>query len=129
MASDPTAAAFEVVQRAAEALPEVEVSTSYGTPSLKVRKTSFCRMWSEREHARDDIHDTPVLVLFCDGDEKQAIIDSSNGAVFETPHYENYPAFLVRLDDVAFDDLVDLLEDSYRQKAPKTLIRTLDEPS
>ena len=46
--------------------------------------------------------------------------------LFSTPHYDGYGALLIRLDDVGADDLVDLLEDSYRLKAPKTLVRRLD---
>ena len=118
--------AFAAVVEAASQLPEVEESTSYGTPALKVRGKSFCRMWSEREHDRDDVHDTAVLVVFCDLDEKDALIQSGDGVLFSTPHYDGYGALLIRLDDVGADDLVDLLEDSYRLKAPKTLVRRLD---
>ena len=51
----------------------------------------------------------------------------SRGVLFSTPHYEGYGAMLIRLADVSDDDLADYLEDSYRLKAPKTLIRRLDE--
>lgn len=107
-------------------LPEVTESTSYGTPALKVRGKSFCRMWSEREHDRDGVHDTEVLVVFCDVEAKHALIEQSGGVLFSTPHYEGYGAMLVRLADVASDDLADYLEDSYRLKAPKALVRALD---
>lgn len=105
------------------------MGTSYGTPGLRVRKKNFCRMWSDREYARDgvDPDDTEVLVVFCELDEKPALIASSGGALFETPHYEGYPAMLIRLADIADDDLLDFLEDSYRLKAPLTLSRRLDE--
>lgn len=119
-------ATFEDVRRLGSELPEVTESVSYGTPALKVRSKSFCRMWSRREHDRDDVHDTEVLVVFCDLDAKPMLLDAHE-ALFSTPHYEGYGAMLVRLGDVDLDDLADWLEDSYRLKAPKTLVRRLDE--
>ncbi len=117
---------FADVERLGAELPEVTVSTSYGTPALKVREKSFCRMWSQREHDRDDVHGTEVLVLMCDVNEKPHLIEADPGVLFSTPHYEGYGAMLVRLADVDPDDLADLLEDAYRQKAPATLVRRLD---
>lgn len=120
-------ATFDDVVRLGLTLPEVAVSTSYGTPALKVRTKSFCRMWSEREHDRDRVHDTEVLVVFCDVDEKRALLDEYPQTLFTTPHYEGYGAMLIRLVDVDRDDLADWLEESYRLKAPATLVRRLDE--
>jgi hypothetical protein len=122
-------ATFADVRRLTADLPDVTVGTSYGTPALKVRGTGFCRMWGEREHDRDDVHDTDVLVVFCDVDEKRALIDSSHGVLFSTPHYDGYGAMLVRLADVDLDDLADWLENSYRIKAPPTLRRRLEQRS
>ena len=121
-----TMATFKDVKRAAADLPEVAESTSYGTPSLKVRGKSFCRMWGDREHDRDKIGGTEVLVVYCDVDEKDALIESAGGVLFSTPHYDGYGAMLIKLSDVQPDDLADYLEDSYRLKAPKTLLQQLD---
>jgi hypothetical protein len=117
---------FADVTRLMAAFPEVTESTSYGTPSLKVKGKSFCRMWSEREHDRDDVHDTDVLVVFRDVDEKDALIDAAGGVLFSTPHYQGYGTMLIRLADVTDADLADYLEDSYRLKAPAKLLRQLD---
>ena len=119
-------ATFDDVRRLAGELPEVTETTSYGTPAMAVRRKSFCRMWGEREHRRDGVSDSEVLVVFCDPDEKEALIEVSGGVLFSTPHYEGYAAMLVRLADVDLADLADLLEDSYRVKAPATLVRALD---
>jgi hypothetical protein len=91
-------------------------------------KKSFCRLWSERDGDRHGVHDTDVLVVFCDLDEKQALIDSSSDVLFSTPHYDGHGAVLIRLADVSLDDLTDYLEDSYRLKAPPTLVKKLDAP-
>lgn len=120
-------ATFDDVRRLGAELPEVTETTSYGTPALAVRKKSFCRLWGEREHRRDGVTDSEVLVVFCDPDEKVALVESSGGVLFSTRHYDGYGAVLVRLADVGVDDLADLLEDSYRIKAPATLRRRLDD--
>ena len=112
---------FEDVKSLVAHLPEVTESTSYGTPSLKVRGKSFCRMWGEREYDRYEVHDTEVLVVFCELDEKPHLIAASEGSLFTTPHYDGHGAVLVRLAEVEWDDLAGYLEESYLLKAPATL--------
>ena len=107
-------------------LPEVTESTFYGTSALKVRGKGFCRMWSRREYNRDGVHDTEVLVVFCEQEVKNVLLESHPDVLFSTPHYEGYGAMLIRLADVELDDLAEWLEDSYRRRAPATLIRQLD---
>ena len=119
-------ATFDDVRRLGMALPEMAESTSYGTPALKVRKKLVCRMWSEREYNRDSVLDTEVLVVFCELDMKQVLLDNHPDALFTVPHYDGCGAVLVRMADVGLDDLADWIEDSYRLKAPPTLIRELD---
>jgi hypothetical protein len=51
-------------------LPEVEVSTSYGTPALKVRKKLFVRLREDQEH----------LVLFVDFMEREALVADYDAA-------------------------------------------------
>jgi hypothetical protein len=82
-------------------------------------------MWGEREHRRDGVDDSEVLVVFCQLEWKDALIAESDGALFSTPHYDGYPAMLVRLTDVDTDDLADHLEESYLLKAPATLRRRI----
>ena len=118
---------FADVRAIGMVLPEVEEAPSYdGTRALKVRGRPFCRLWGPREHARDDVHDTEVLVVFCDLDAKEALIEGSAGVLFETPHYHGYGAMLVRLADATPDDLATYLEWSYRLRAPKRLVAVLD---
>ncbi|WP_419865131.1 MmcQ/YjbR family DNA-binding protein [Candidatus Poriferisodalis sp.] len=119
-------ATFEDVRRLGMELPDVVESTSYGTPALKVRKKGFCRMWGEREHRRDQVFDTEVLVLFCDLEMKAVLLENHPEVLFTVPHYDGYGSVLVRLADVDLDDLAEWLEESYRTKAPPTLLRQLD---
>ena len=121
-------ATFDDVRRLGQRLPDAHEGPSYrGMPALKVRGKPFCRLWSDNEHERDDVHGSEVLVVFCDIEEKDALIDSSGGSLFTTAHYDGYGAVLLRLTDVDLDLLAELLEDSYRSRAPKRLARQLDE--
>ena len=98
-------------------LPEVEESTSYGSPALKVAGKGFVRLRSEAEGG---------LVLMCDLDEKEALLQSGDPAFFTTPHYDGYGAILVDLGKVDRRQLAELIEESWYQKAPKKLIRARD---
>jgi len=119
---------FDDVVRIGSGLPEVEVSTSYGTPALKVRGKAFCRLWGPDERDRKGPEEEgEVLVVFVDAAEKRAWIETSDGALFDQAHYAGHGAMLVRLDRVDDDLLADVLEQSYRLKAPRTLLRRLDE--
>ena len=117
---------FDDVRRIGLQLPEVTESTWYGTPGLKVRKKGFCRLWGEREHRRDGVHDTEVLVVFCELEMKPVLLENHPDVLFTVPHYDGSGAVLVRMADANVDDVADWLEDSYRRVAPPTLVRQLD---
>lgn len=93
----------------ATGLPEVEESTSYGTPALKVNGKSFARLRTEAEGG---------VVLLCGLDEKEALLASGEAAFYTTSHYDGYGAILVDLDVVDEVQLRELVEDSWLRKAP-----------
>lgn len=107
-----TDAGFTRVVRLAAHLPDVEQSTSYGTPSLKVRGKSFCRMKEKMD---------TVLVVHIPLALKDVLIEAEPDKYFETPHYAGHPAMLVRLDAVSDDDLRARLECAWAEKAPAKL--------
>jgi hypothetical protein len=120
---------FDDVRRLGATLPEVTEAPSYHRmPALKVRGKPICRLWSPAEHRRDQVEGTEVVVVFCDPDEKELLIDGSGGALFSTPHYAGYPALLIRLADISIEELAARIEDSYRARAPRTLIDRLPRP-
>jgi hypothetical protein len=93
--------------------PGVEVTTSYGTPSLKVRKKFMCRLRT----------DPDALVLrVSDMGEREALLQGQPEAFFTTPHYDGYPAILVRLEEVDPTELAELIEEAWRIRAPKRLV-------
>jgi len=112
----PSAVTFLDVVAAAHKLPEIEVSTSYGTPSIKVRGKMLARLQEDGE----------TLVLRTDFVARQILTQADPEAFHFTEHYRNYPLVLVRLGVVHRAALPDLLERAWREVAPKSLIAELD---
>jgi hypothetical protein len=96
----------------ARELPEVEESTSYRTPALKVAGKGFARLRTEAEGG---------LVLMCQLEEKEALLASGDPAFFTTPHYDGYGAILVDLERVDRAQLAELIAEAWRLKAPRRL--------
>jgi hypothetical protein len=107
---------WETVRELASALPEAEETTSYGTPSFKVRGKGFARLREDEE----------TLVLWTDADEREALTQGDPETFFVTPHYEDYPMVLVRLSRVDPVELGELLTESWRHRAPARPVRGLD---
>jgi hypothetical protein len=107
---------IDTVRRLALALPDVEEGTWFGTPSWKVRGKSFARVKEDGE----------TLVVLVELGEKEMLMASEPHIFFETPHYHGYPAVLVRLAAIEEDELAEVLEDSWRRKAPKRLVAARD---
>jgi hypothetical protein len=59
-------------------------------------------------------------------EEKHALIASDPGKFFTEPHYDGYPAVLVRLDAIDADELAELLADAWRCSAPRRLVAETD---
>lgn len=108
---------WDDVVRIGSALPEVDESTWYRTPSLKVRGRGFARLRTEADG---------LLVLMCSLEEKEALLASGDPAFTTTPHYDGYGAILVDLDRVHPRQLAELVEEAWRRKAPATLVRRHD---
>ncbi len=102
---------FQTVRELALALPEVEEGTSYGTPAFKVRGKLLVRLREDGE----------TIVVKIDFDTREILMQADPETFFITDHYLGYPTILVRLARVDRDDLARLLEDSWRQNAPKRL--------
>jgi hypothetical protein len=116
-------ATFDDVIRLTAHLPEVTVSTSYGTPALKVREKGFCRLWGDRDRSKSNVGDDEVLVIFCELDEKEFLLAESDGSIFTAPHYDGHGAVLILLDEIDLETLAILLMDSYLLRAPAAIRR------
>ena len=93
--------------------PGLEPSTSYGTPSLKVRGKFVCRLRTNPD---------ALVIRVVDMGEREALLQGQPDAFFSTPHYDGYPAVLVRLGRVDPIELAELIEDAWRLQAPKRLV-------
>jgi hypothetical protein len=107
---------FEGVRALALALPGTEEGTSYGTPAFKVKGKLFVRL-------RED--GALVLVLGAIGD-REALMAEDPETFYITPHYENYPSVLINLDRIDKKYMAELLEESWRARAPKKLVAAFD---
>ena len=107
----------EVIALCEAELPEVERSTSYGTPALKVKGKLFARLKEDEER----------IVIFVDFIEREAMTQENPDAYIVTDHYRDYPMMLIDLDAVADDELREVLIESWRRRAPKKLLAEFDE--
>lgn len=111
------AVTFEDVVSAALQLPEVTQSTSYNTPSLKVKGKVMGRLRTEAEGA---------LALRCDFLDRQMLMQADPTTFFITDHYNNYPMVLINLATLRRAALPQLLEAAWRLTAPVRLIQAVD---
>jgi hypothetical protein len=108
--------AFAKLIEAAEGLPGIEQSTSYGTPALRVRKKSLCR-----------IKDADMVVLMCPLEEKELLMEAAPDLYFETDHYKGWPAVLVRIHEIPLDELALRLRRAFVMQAPKSLVKAWEQ--
>jgi hypothetical protein len=113
----PPGPEYRRVCEIALALPGVEESNAYGTPSLKVKGKILSRLRTEAEGA---------LALRCDFLDRQILLQAAPRVFFVTDHYLNYPMVLVRLNRVRKRDLPDLIERAWRMVAPPKLVAEYD---
>ncbi len=113
----PFVPTWDDVVRIGTRLPEVEVSTWFRSPSLRVRGKSLCRL-REKPDA--------LVIRVLDLEDKEALLQGDPDVFFTTPHYDGYPYVLVRLDAAAEETLAELLEDAWRVCAPKRLVAQRD---
>lgn len=98
---------FDVVREIALALPDVEESTTYGAPSLKVRgKLLACP-------AIDRSAEPNTLAVRIDAEQRAELIAAEPSIYYVTEHYLNYPTVLVRLAAISRIALRVLLEKAW----------------
>jgi hypothetical protein len=96
----------------ARELPEVEESTSWGRPALKVRGKWFAMLRT----------DPDAIIVRCDMEEKPLLLEARPDILFQTPHHEGYPAVLIRL-EASPEDVREFLIESWLLVAPPKLPR------
>ncbi|XXY53542.1 MmcQ/YjbR family DNA-binding protein [Sorangium sp. So ce269] len=102
------------------ALPEVVEDVWFRTPALKVRGKSFVRLKEDGQS---------VVFLLESVDEQEFLLEAQPDIYFITDHYRGYPAVLARLSALRAPECRMRLERAWRLKAPKTLLKQLDQPA
>jgi hypothetical protein len=95
--------------RIALSMPGAEVSTSYGTPAVKVRGKLMSRWRTEAEGA---------LAIRCDFLDRQILLLAQADIFFLTDHYLGYPWVLMRLEKASKKVMVEAIERAWRLVAP-----------
>jgi hypothetical protein len=119
-------ATWEDVRRIARTLPETTERSHYGGPAWRVKEKSF--VW-DRPLRRGDLDALggaaptgPILgVRVADEGVKLALIADDPRVFFTIPHFNGYPAVLVRLDEITVDELEEVVVEAWLTKAPKRL--------
>src|SRR5688572_19788663 len=104
----PRGHTFGTVEAIARALPDVEVTTAWGQPALKVRGKMFACIASHKSAEPNS------LVVMMDFAERDALVADDPGTYYLKDHYLNYPCVVVRLARVRVDALRDLVTGAHR---------------
>jgi hypothetical protein len=121
-------ASWRDVRRIALALPgAIEEASSSGKPAWIVNKKFFT--W-ERPLRRSDLAALgdkapagPILgVCTADLEMKEVLLASNPKVFFTTPHFDGYPALLVRLDKIAVKELRAVILEAWLARAPKRAV-------
>jgi hypothetical protein len=127
-------ATWDDVRRIALALPETAEAISRENRHWRVKDKLF--VW-ERPLRRPDLEalgdaapDGPILGARVEHlVAKEALLANDPDVFFTTPHFEGYPAVLVRLDEISLDDLEEVIVEAWLCRAPKRLARAYLEAS
>jgi hypothetical protein len=121
-----TVATFDDVRRIALALPETSEEISRDLRHWRVKDKGF--VW-ERPLRRSDLDalgdaapDGPILGVRVEHlVAKKAILADDPEVYFTTPHFDGYPAVLVRLDRISLEELQEAIVEAWLARAPKRL--------
>jgi hypothetical protein len=119
-------ATWDDVRRIALALPETGEREARGLLRWVVKDKLF--VWDrplrrgDLEALGDDAPDGAILGARVEHlGAKEALLADASGVFFTTPHFDGYPAILVRLDDIAVEDLTEVIVEAWLARAPKRL--------
>ena len=119
-------AGWDDVRRIALGLPDASERESRGLRQWCVKNKLF--VW-ERPLRRSDLEalgdrapDGPILGARVEHEgAKQALLADDPEVFFTTPHFDGYPAILVRLDRIDAHELHEVVVEAWLVRAPKRL--------
>jgi hypothetical protein len=121
-------ATWDDVRRIALGLPETSEGVSRDLRHWRVKDKGF--VW-ERPLRRGDLEalgdaapDGPILGARVEHlGAKEALLCDDSDVFFTTPHFDGYPAVLVRLERIAPGDLEEVIVEAWLARAPKRLAK------
>jgi hypothetical protein len=108
---------FDDLRNFALPWPEVEDSTSYGTPALKVRKKLLARLREDGDS---------LVIPGVPFEERDMLVESQPKVFYFTDHYRDYPVVLIRLSKTKRATVEPLLRRQWRALASKKAVRALE---
>jgi len=127
-------ASWDDVRRIALALPQTSERTSREHKAWTVKDKFF--VW-ERPLRGSDLRALgeaaptgPILGVRVEHlGAKEALLADDPAVCFTTPHFDGYAAVLVALEEIALDELEELIVDAWLCRAPKRLAKAYLEDS
>ena len=110
----PPTRSFKEVEAIARTLPDVEVTTTWGQPAVKVHGKMFACIASHKSAEPN------TLVVMMDFADRDALLEEDTDAYYLKEHYLNYPCVLVRLSRIHPDALRDLVTGAHRFVSTKS---------
>ncbi|SRR6266508_1614599 len=118
------------VRRIALALPDTsEAANRFAfSVSNKGKQKAFVWAWNERvEPKKPRIPRSDVVAIrVVDQLDKEALLASDEKTFFTEPHYNGFPAVLVRLPMIEVAALEELIVDAWRCQAPRALVESFE---
>jgi hypothetical protein len=120
---------FDDVARLAAELPGVTEGVTKHRPNrawdVNGKGFAWERPFSKADIKRFGTEEPPsgeiLAIATADLSEKEAILGSGSDSFFTIEHFNGYPAYLVKLDEVTEDELREALRDAWLAKAPAEL--------
>ena len=114
-------------RRIALSLPgteESQVDFAFSVPDKKGKQKGFAWVWKERVHPKKPrVPNHAVLAIrVASLTDKDFIISATPDRYVIDPHYDGFPAVLVRLAEVKVPELRTLLTEAWRCMAPADLV-------
>jgi hypothetical protein len=108
---------WEDVRAIALGFPDVEESTSYGTPAFKVKGKFLTRLRPE---------DDSLVFVDVPFDEREILMEAAPEIFHITPHYKDYPSVLARLESLDPGSARGFLERRWRKVMPRRAVKDWD---
>ena len=96
-------------------LPDTELSTSYGKPAVKVNGRAFLYTGHEAQSS---------FGVAADLDTIEVLKESDPATFWQTPHYEGWPAVLVRYDSADPERVRSVIQRSHAWTAARPKLRS-----